>query len=124
MDHKREGQAAALEIGETDKHMELPLPRAEIHKQKLPQGPMLGKETQTVIDELLEAQLQRTNWELKAPGKSSHRTALTCYDIYLLELDRTYTINIREKSPWAFERNKENMPEHSVLNKACPREAS
>ena len=58
---EREGQAAALEIGETDKHMELPLPRAEIHKQKLPQGPMLGKETQIVIDELLEAQLQRTN---------------------------------------------------------------
>ena len=81
---------------------------------------MRGKETQIVIDELLEAQLQRTNWELKAPGKSSHRTAFTCYDIYLLELDHTYIINIREKSPWAFERNKENMPEHSVLNKACP----
>ena len=63
--------------------------------------------------------MQRTNGELKAPGKSCHRTALTCYDIYLLELDHTYTINIREKSPWAFERNKENMP-GLVLNKACP----
>ena len=78
---EREGQAATPEIGENDKHTQLPLPRGEIHKQKLPQGAVLGKETQIVIDDLLEAHLQQTDVELKAPGKSSHRTALTCYDI-------------------------------------------
>ena len=42
----------------TDKHRELQLLRAETHKWKLPQGPVLGREMRTVTDELLEAQCE------------------------------------------------------------------
>lgn len=63
------------------------------------------RKSQTIIDEVLEAQCRQL-WELKTPGGPSHIRIPQFCEIYLQELEQVLTENIREKPSRASNRGR------------------
>lgn len=79
-------QTPAPKTGQTGKHREVQLTKAETGEEKNLWEPAPGEKTRTGIDKLPEAQWGQVS-EWKNPGGPGHKGSPQYYEIYLQELD-------------------------------------